>query len=673
MTKQKKIKKLPLEKTMKMASLPVLSEHEILSAKKRVWNQIDAEVKSHESKKNHEVKQSSRPWFLQFKTYGYSFATLSVCVLIAVGSFSVYSQLLQKNTPTESTNRVYDAKAQLQNGVQALAASRFQELNGVTFEQFKEALTEEKPTTTNTNSAVEPSPTNIVKIDETKGQQIVETLKAKDIPTFISKKSLEINNKDLFAKSDLYNEVYSNLGTKDFVITTSTRPNFYKQSIQFEGKIVNLIDETPSFSLEYKGGKYAIKQVYSENKVQIAGVDSNGNSYFNPDTQVLKEILTNPDADLTGAESSIITATIEDKTNNSKLVYTLDSETLNIQNQEFWIGENLVYTLKTDEIRKIDAGPNSIDTDFGVPELTEKNIEIKEINSDENLDELTLQKSSFASFVDNYLTLSFDQSESQISTYNLYDFTNEKNQTFKNYYNLKYSADFAPNAQLSVNSLNLDKDLVAEQKTDKYLISIYPKNFDYNVDSFENTKIKLDSKEISAYVQERDTSRNIVFVMGDYKYIISEKTNADNQELTFTSIDKNFAAKIDKYISDKESSLPKLQEVKITDLTDEQQKLIQDYAKTNKLEIKNIYTFIKNSENSKCEDFYLDKFNDNYLNCLVESNNGLVVVLNDTSNTSSQKNIYYFIKSGLDQKFIDELKDNNFKVEKVEEYLLIYS
>lgn len=693
MTK-KRPKKLSFEKTMKMAALPRLSDHEVLSAKKRVWNSLASEISSHdkslenEKSSNYKLQSSieTKPWFLQYKTYAYSMAFLSICLIVVTGSFTFYSQYLQTQNPGQTTSSRINYE-QVKD-VQALAASKFAELNGVTFEEFKAALVEEKP---NVETPInEPTPTNIIKIDSSKGENLLTSIATKDISTFITDKKLEITDKELFAKSDIYLDTYMNTDSKEFSISTTTRPNYFKQVIRDSDSIVYLNNQNPSTTVTYKGGVYAIKQVYIENQIQIAGLGNDGALVFNPETKVLQEILTNPDAELTETLAGDYITTIQNKNQNSKFVYTLEKNSLSIKKQEYWIEGQLVYTLTTLNKKEIKAGQNSINSDFSLSELENKKIEIKEIKSNPDFSKFSsvdFVESSFKDYSNKYTTFAFSSNTSSAEDSKLYDFTSEKNREYFDYVILTANKDFDPNFT-SRAEFTFDKDLLAIQKTSNLEIKVYPKSFPLtSLQNGEKIEILIDNEKAEAFWKTENTKRNLSFTYKNHYFVFAQEVKENEnpalllaKDLKLTTLTVEKAASIDAITKAKADAKPVLKELKLDSspstssglagLTKENSDFAKKYASNKKVEIKNIYTFEKTSKQSVCEKYYLENFNEDYLNCVLEKNDGFILNTKSTTN-SSTSTIYYISKDSVEKKYLDVLEKNNFKVEKSEGYLIL--
>lgn len=307
-------KKFDPAKTLEVIRKKHIDAHLIESAQTRVWNHLSHTIQQDSTdaktqNNNNDDKSVSKGFWAR---YHKSFLTIGVATLIIIataGSITYWGY--QKGLPQNgSTSNVANNHEPV--NLKKLAASRFKELNGISYEELKSVIREENSSGGNVTPLSNLAPTpNIFPLIAELPQ--VDSLKVEDLTLKIDKserkayyseqeitliegeKNSAVINSYFGAGEGKHPKIDYN---KPLVLRTWYGASFHKITITQGKSLIYFMLTENGYSIKYFGGSYAIKDSVTTPVYLTAVVESN----LNPEITFLRSILENREAKQIGTE-----------------------------------------------------------------------------------------------------------------------------------------------------------------------------------------------------------------------------------------------------------------------------------------------------------------------------------------------------------------------------------
>lgn len=342
--------------------------------------------------------------------------------------------------------------------------------------------------------------------------------------------------------------------------------NYYKSASYQGDKLISLYINTPSYSLSYYGGKYAIKDIYSSNNY-FGGVVYSSPGIQNQELAFLKQILQNPDLKklptvqkdgkeldvyeetqsyvsypsaegvkgMDPSQSSFSNSSFSTAPeNNYSTKYYVDKTNFVLYLTEGYLGGKLEYSMKTLKSQELKS-PDLNKTFDAKPEIGQA--PIKEFKSQEYYE----KSSNLTNFSQKYGVLSVKQ----LGTKNISVGDNQIPEIME-YEKARNSPDFDPNFKFGILPLQDSQNYtppiatVYQQKGNQSInFSFYtkaPSATSYSFDGYSNNskaiKINLDGKKVDVkqYTnlgpEGQEYSATVVFQYGKYWLEVSVSDNS---------------------------------------------------------------------------------------------------------------------------------------------------
>ncbi len=685
-----KHKNLSIEKAMRTSVLPSLPDHDIQSAQKRVWNQISASIAT-----KPQSLDIPRPSFFSVfvRTSKYALAYLMLFVMLMGSIFYMYTVILTTNQDVVPEVAKSDSQIEAEKiDLQALAASRFQELNGITFEEYKEVIevTEQAdepvfiPTPqTEIQLTATPKPTEIVKIDTEKAQEVVKKIEDKDLNLFYTEKTLKVLDKELYINTNEYIKLPKNIDLeKEINLKNWSRLNFYKAIISQEDSIKKFDALTPNGTIEYYGGKYAIQTSYKKEVVQIAGVTTEGKQVLNPETELLKNIL----QDRTAKAKEIkkvndreilvveVNKLVSETDKTTKIIYELSKENLSILKETHYAGDKAIFELAT--IATTEQKVKDINDVINANELDNKQIELKKFELSESPQFFEFKQSKLNEYSKEYSIFSLSNSSiDTISRYSFFEYTSDELQKYREFIQVYNSKDFIAESGVEFKSPISNENALANQFMEKDIsITVYdllPKSYqEIDPTLLSQLILTIDTQKIDATLRTQRNSRVLYFQFHKNFYVFIENANADsnykftlNDKTGITLVTEEKLLDVNKYIEGREVNTPKYKVMDASTMSIPEVSKLRNDLKT-RLKAKDITLnqFTKKSTETLCDKFFTKLDKEIYLNCFAEKNSGFIV---QQSINGKNENFYIFYKT-----INKDTKDKFIKDNKLNELIL---
>jgi hypothetical protein len=510
----KKIKKnLNAEKLVKALYIEPLDEHDILAASKRVWNSIEYTI-HYDQPKVQEIKpfKSKRVFWSPF----FKFATAFSLILIFGVGIIYYDQNIVKNTNESQRQANANNEVVKEDNVRKLAASRFTELNGVSFEEYKEAvIATETPAPqvfeneANTSgipaSVLNYSDANLQKVDETKVEELAKKSEQSRPDIYYSQSEIQFT-KDFTSEMPL-SFVFFGQGmhpkidySKPLNYESWLTANYSKTLLNQSNNPIAENIVTPEYSLSYAGGKYAVEIVNSKYSYSVAGLAANGSEVVNPEIQLLKHILKSTSLDQAKLDSdgSIVIESrevftpillpLDGKQTDLLTKYYLNKDTFHLSKTEFYFKDKLILTIKEIKSEEIKKDPKEIITNIDI----KGKLEVKTLKHEDILQRNSNGDNLIKPFNDRYTVLYFkDQEYKDIKVFDY----NPK------YYNFFKTLDFNPLYKDENSKINKVANYAFAKA--KLNVDVYDKEPDFSLNTSEKPiqtsgKVKIDDDEIEA-------------------------------------------------------------------------------------------------------------------------------------------------------------------------------
>lgn len=469
-------------------TLPEPGEHQIKSAEKRVWNNIAYRIDQQLEKEG--VIPSKIPfWQKNMKFFVAASLIMFLAATGVTGGFFYYTSLKKADNSTAEVVPTEEA-ATVQN-IRELAASRFAELNGVSFDEFKAVIkeTEAKPEN--------PTPTDV--LDTSKAEKLSQIDENQTV--YFSEQELDLIDIKSPIEVPGYGVVETSLvdRSKPLLIKNWYSVSYNKTTLEQEDKLILMRLDTPDYFVEYHGGKYAIQAKYKEKKVIIAGLSKDGLVATNPEIQVMKYVLENGNAEdakieeLDGKEYIVFTVP-KSETDSGKFFkkYFMDKDTFTLYlTEEYSEGEKISSIKNVNREQKKDVDPSK---EINFKELEASKISLKIVKDYEPfVREYYKNLPTFSEFTDQYpLVVLKDTKSSEI---NLSKIIIKDQPELTEYEKLAESKEFNPDFKKNnILAQYSQKDAGLEFILSKDIEEIKDKKTQEN----KNIKVKIDGKEFNA-------------------------------------------------------------------------------------------------------------------------------------------------------------------------------
>lgn len=312
--------KINLYQVLNSLNKKSIDSSELAKAKTRVWNQLSHSIAESNSSTEAKESVSKVTKFLFHYSYRKSFLTLGVIALVLIfstGSVVYFNNKNKsnKNSPTANVNQ--NSPASKENTVlKELAAARFKELSGISYTEYKAVINPTSPSQGNQDSKnskpespVLDKSTGSVTLPGTPQEIILNKEKAADLgkkaesvaEQKVTYSEQEIKIGDVEKDSDFISLYYGvNSGkhpridySKPVILKTWNGLNYSKRELLQDNKVVLFSLNSPEYSIDYLGGRYAVKQIYSS-PMYLEGIVDGVNS-LNSEAEFLRNILENKD------------------------------------------------------------------------------------------------------------------------------------------------------------------------------------------------------------------------------------------------------------------------------------------------------------------------------------------------------------------------------------------
>lgn len=695
---EKKTEDYQVENMLENWQKKPLDDKALLAAQSRVWSKIQAKVSnsnpisnnlsnlSMADNQNMEEKSSStisgvkspKSWFL--KPLGLSLISLSLVIILAGITTTVYIQNLQtqlalkQNLNSQKTQKADPSLAKLDLSLDEIRSKATIKLNtitnGVSLEEIQ-AASDKAPKMLstalnaggmgsgggNTSSANAPTPEILVKekgivdnvvyytenISQETGEGYLYTYLSKT-PGFDIKKPI---------KSQSWNSA-----------------NYSKYILSQDGKIINYNTYSPDFSVDYKSGKYAIKELFDQ-KIYLSGIDQTL-SYSNSEISYLRSILTDTTLkdggkqEIDGKTYKILETDTSkmgvDTTGDSySIKYYIDQERLSVYRTENYINKKLVNTATQTNYQEI-KDPK-LDDIFGVKDLGQ--IPIQTItgstfnNNDQDLLKIIAKADIFIpkDLSENSIKNNFYASDSSV-------YTDSQSSKLRNTKDFDPSLDDEylktllnpPLISYSVNSISVnvfktkpeDEQMLKVQNDASKIIKIDGKDVQsrYKSVTYEygpsqgagiDTTTKAPEPE-TFYRLEFTPSNGLFYQIIEYKsYDGSSEIYTQGKNINLVKLDNTLATKVYTYQQDRQKSYPDIDyEAKLESISKNIRILPGDLLKSDKMVLSGIVKSKKLGSLSTCDQFLTSGYD--LQNCLVEKYNGFSLNFYEKTdlNTSTQ-------------------------------------
>ncbi len=475
-------------------------------SKKQVWSKLSAQLSvttnNMEPSNTTNLQKQKVSWqqFFTYKNFIYLGSGLSIFLILFSAGFLYYN----KNNPTKnSTNKdniAANSPTKSVGEIKQLAAVRLKEISGLTPEDLNKisaSVNKLDVHAAENGSAGKVSSSN-VNTDTSK--EISQEKKVNDDKIYYVE--LETMNYAPDVRSMALSGVSNSVDFKKPATSkTWISANYNKNLLIQDQKVVAANIFTPNYSLDYYGGKYAIKETFQEGRY-LNGMSFNAEGNF--ELEFLKYILQNETVKNLGKQTKdgreytvleiknqqdgfYSAGTAMNTTDATKFYVDLDKFELYLT--EEYRGDQLVSTTKKIQSKLIEnSDPAKI---FNNDELN--NIEIKQVTSrDYNT---VYDQNTVSNFIKKYKYLYVDTPDSNVyaSDSALYN--------DKEINDLRNSKDFNPN--LDDNIIESSKNVpVGNYSTEKYSVDIFetkprPEAV-YKIENVQQTTVIVDGKSIPA-------------------------------------------------------------------------------------------------------------------------------------------------------------------------------
>ena len=197
---------------------------------------------------------------------------------------------------TQSTATLSDSE------LKSMAAARFQKLTGISYDEYNQVTLAMEQTNMKHEASLESFNTRAQNTGNTEDsmtlaieeiQNVEEKLKDIDAKGYYNEQEITIHNTSAdHSEYGLLNNIPANHPkydiTKPYIIKSWTHP-IYNKGTSTQGKeIISMTIYTPTFSLMYAGGNYAVKELFTEDRYYPVAQSS---TYENPEISFIKSLL----------------------------------------------------------------------------------------------------------------------------------------------------------------------------------------------------------------------------------------------------------------------------------------------------------------------------------------------------------------------------------------------
>jgi hypothetical protein len=621
-------RKLNIENQIRVA---MLNDSDIQKAQERVWQKISLEIDS-------DIKQDLS-FATLFKRYAYFFCFVFIFVLLGFIGFS------QNQTNTSLNVASNDIQ---QENIQNLAAKRFAELNGVTFEEYQNVISTIEPQTESTSE-------NNLRIDFDKASELIKKLdKQRKIRTFYSEKKLVIYEPEKFAALQNNFNIKKYFQEKELNIKEWQSINKSKTVITSEnGTLLYFLKDGRS-TLEYYGGDFALETIVNNYNIQIAGLTSEGKELVNPEVSLMKKILSDETIKINQVDNHLIAQLDIDR--NIRILYSLNPNDLSLLKESYFIEDTLIYELISinNEVIINEEKYLEIFSKIDFPqEIKVRSYEFP-VNPDAYFSEAN---SSISKEPRPVFSLESDKSDyRKLSGYTSKVFEPEELIEKSKYLLYKDSLSFNVDGLYeNINNIN------SIQYIDNFRIYQFSKeNPEISLDAHTDESINIELKINDTEIEVSAVNENAFFFEVEnshYLVISDEKIN----KLNLATLDQGNLSALEKFIEDYRANTVEFKKVtpapnsRLESLLNSIQ---EDY------ELADLQKSLEKEQLSNCTEIYLPIDGKNFLNCKFYSHEKSFFQLG-LMDSSKNKYHAYILDSELPGDLFNEIREN-FEIDKFE-------
>lgn len=288
-------KEKKLEKKLETFNLPIVKKEQVDNAEIRVWNRVshsllELDDNSRQMNKQVHAENKKQIWYRYQKQLGV--ASLLLIMLFVPILASGYVRYRNSNINNGTQN------SDIGTDIQSRAAARFKELNGVAYEQSK-SLKAESTRTAQTFGA---NDSTALRIDRDSALTLAEEIKKGDEKIYYTRQEFTY-----YGNAELLNTFYSPISStqsgdiaklykvdssKPFTFETWYSPRYATSRFGQGSTVISYYAHSPTNTVMYLGGKYAIKTNFTESFDLNAFVAGDGE---NPEINFLRSLLDNKD------------------------------------------------------------------------------------------------------------------------------------------------------------------------------------------------------------------------------------------------------------------------------------------------------------------------------------------------------------------------------------------
>lgn len=269
-----------IQESLENLQKPKLSSQLINNSKEKVWSNLSSSILKQSSMTPQTPPTKSQSWknFLSRPQYLLAGSTLVLVIVVAMVALR-FNFLNQPQTSVEAAVSIPELRSRADKKLSTLT-------NGVSLTTLKstvETVKAPQPSNVSTNSSSSTKPSESQNnstttfVNSEKAKEIVEKEQIKDDVVFYTETEMQY-----LGDSSAISSTYTGLDiTKPTVQKLWMSANYYKSVTYNDGKIVDFFLSTPEFSLTYLGGKYAVKEVYSDNNY-FGGFGFGATSEYSP-------------------------------------------------------------------------------------------------------------------------------------------------------------------------------------------------------------------------------------------------------------------------------------------------------------------------------------------------------------------------------------------------------
>ncbi len=361
----KKADKVNVEQVLRSFERDPLSKKALENAQKRTWNQLSYTIKE-QSQNNYRKQEKSLLKLPLGKKPLIAFLTVFLVTIVSIGTFAVlhvYQSQVDLAEPGLET-----AQLPQRDKIKEMAASRFEELTGISYEEYQvvaqEAYSNQLaipgPVSGEITATPEPEPTT----DPEKIKEINKKIAENQIKFYYIERTVTQTLRADFARYAAQSvEVKHPKVDYSRPYTTKTwySPLAIKHLVLQDEEVISLNVQAPQFSYTYKGGEYGIKRNYEHPRV-FGSLNTEGIA-LNPELILLAYIIEeNEEIAQVGSykedgRSLIIYEDQNAVMNTIKTRYHIDLDNFEIYSIEDISGDKVLRKMKLSATRELHTIP----------------------------------------------------------------------------------------------------------------------------------------------------------------------------------------------------------------------------------------------------------------------------------------------------------------------------